>query len=229
MSAQTPTGFSAARLRALDHTDSQATFRVLLDALSRPGTVHRLPEGVVDVDVPAPVLVPLALADLEVDLAVLEPAGSDWAAALAEATGARPAAPERADLVLALRPPRPDEIRGLRRGSPDRPDLACRLVLACNRIDAGDVDTGTTDGTGSAAHLDLSGPGVDGHAALAVSGVPLEALEALIAVNRRFPLGVDTYVVDTEGRVAGLPRSTAVRITSGAGTWAAAPTTAGRD
>jgi len=52
MSAQTPTG-SAARLRALDHTDSQATFRVLLDALSRPGTVHRLPEGVVDVDVPA--------------------------------------------------------------------------------------------------------------------------------------------------------------------------------
>jgi alpha-D-ribose 1-methylphosphonate 5-triphosphate synthase subunit PhnH len=238
MSAQTPTGFSAARLRALDHTDSQATFRVLLDALSRPGTVHRLPEGVVDVDVPAPVLVPLALADLEVDLAVLEPAGPDWAAALAEATGARPAAPERADLVLALRPPRPDEVRGLRRGTPDRPDLACRLVLACDRIDTGDIDTGdgdtgdidtgATDATGSAAHLDLSGPGVDGHAALVVSGVPLETLEALIAVNRRFPLGVDTYVVDTEGRVAGLPRSTAVRITSGTGTWAAA-TTAGRD
>jgi alpha-D-ribose 1-methylphosphonate 5-triphosphate synthase subunit PhnH len=224
MSAPTPTGRSATRLRALDHTDSQATFRVLLDALSRPGTVHRLPEGVVDVDVPAAVLVPLALADLEVDLAVLEPAGPDWAAALAEATGARPAAPERADLVLALRPPRPDEIRGLRRGTADRPDLACRLVLACDHI-----DTGATDATDSAAHLDLSGPGVDGHAALAVSGVPLETLEALIAVNRRFPLGVDTYVVDTEGRVAGLPRSTAVRITSGAGTWAAAPTTAGRD
>jgi alpha-D-ribose 1-methylphosphonate 5-triphosphate synthase subunit PhnH len=224
MSEQTPTGGSAARLRPFNHTDSQATFRVLLDALSRPGTVHRLPEGIVDVDVPAAVLVPLALADLEVDLAVLEPAGADWAAALAEATGARPAAPERADLVLALRPPRPDEIRGLRRGTPDRPDLACRLVLACDRI-----DTESADGTGSAAHLVLSGPGVDGHAALAVSGVPLETLEALVAVNRRFPLGVDTYVVETEGRIAGLPRSTAVRITSGAGTWAAAPTTAGRD
>ncbi|GAA1214212.1 phosphonate C-P lyase system protein PhnH [Pseudonocardia alaniniphila] len=223
MSAQTAGGRSAARLRALDHTDSQATFRVLLDALSRPGTVHRVPEGVLDVDVPAAVLVPLALADLEVDLAVLEPAGPDWAAALAEATGARPAAPERADLVLALRSPRPDEIRGLRRGTPDRPDLACRLVLACDR-----VDTGAADGTGSAALLDLSGPGVDGHAALAVSRVPLETIEALVAVNRRFPLGVDTYLVDTEGRVAGLPRSTAVRITSGAGTWAA-PTAAGRD
>jgi alpha-D-ribose 1-methylphosphonate 5-triphosphate synthase subunit PhnH len=223
MSAQASADFSAARLRALDHTDSQATFRVLLDALSRPGSVHRLPDGVVDVDVPAAVLVPLALADLEVDLAVLEPAGPDWAAALAEATGARAAAPERADLVLALRPPRPDEIRGLRRGTSDRPDLACRLVLACDRLAAGDPG-----GPGPAVQLDLTGPGVDGHAALAVAGVPVETLEALVAVNRRFPLGVDTYVVDTDGRVAGLPRSTAVRITSGAGTWAT-PTTAGKD
>jgi alpha-D-ribose 1-methylphosphonate 5-triphosphate synthase subunit PhnH len=224
MTGQAPTSFSAARLQALDHTDSQATFRVLLDALSRPGSVHRLPDGVVDVDVPAAVLVPLALADLEVDLAVLEPAGPDWAAALAEATGARSAAPERADLVLALRPPRPDEIRGLRRGTPDRPDLACRLVLACDHLDAGGAGT-----PGSAVQLDLTGPGVDGHAALTVAGVPVETLEALVAVNRRFPLGVDTYVVDTDGRVAGLPRSTAVRITSGAGTWAAAPTISGKD
>jgi alpha-D-ribose 1-methylphosphonate 5-triphosphate synthase subunit PhnH len=203
-------------LRPLDHTVSQATFRVLLDALSRPGTVHRLPADAVDVDVPAAVLVPLALADLEVDLAVLEPAGPDWAAALAEATGARPAPSERADLVLALRPPRPDEVRGLRRGTADRPDLACRLVLACDRL----------GGDGAGAALELTGPGVDGSAELTVTGVPVETLEALGAVNRRFPLGVDTFLVDTDGRVAGLPRSTAVRITSGAGTWA--PANAGR-
>lgn len=212
---------SPTTLRPLDHTVSQATFRVLLDALARPGTVHHLPLGAVDVDVPAAVLVPLALADLEVDLTVLEPAGPDWAGALGQATGARAVASESADLVLALRPPRPDEVRGLRRGTIDRPDLACRLVLACDRIDTGAVTGGQT------AVLDLTGPGVDGSAELSVSGVPVETLEALVAVNRKFPLGVDTFLVDTDGHVAGLPRSTAVRITSGAGTWA--PANAGRD
>jgi alpha-D-ribose 1-methylphosphonate 5-triphosphate synthase subunit PhnH len=192
----------------LDHAGSQATFRVLLDALSRPGTVHALPTGLVDVDVPAAVLVPLALADLEVALAVLEPAGPDWAGALRAATGARAVESERADLVLALRAPRPDEVRGLRRGTTDRPDLACRLVLACDHVGQG----GTV--------LELTGPGVDGSASLAVDGVPVETLEALVAVNRRFPVGVDTFLVDTAGQVAGLPRSTTVRITSGAGAWA---------
>jgi alpha-D-ribose 1-methylphosphonate 5-triphosphate synthase subunit PhnH len=191
-------------IRALDHAGSQRVFRVLLDALSRPGTLHDLPAGLVDVDVPAPVLVPLALADLDTTLAVLGPARPDWAGALAQATGVRPAAPEAADLVLALRAPRPDEVRGLRRGTADRPDLAARLVLAC---------AGFTSG----ARLELTGPGVDGTAHLAVDGVPVEVLEALVVANRRFPAGVDTFLVDTGGRVAGLPRSTAVRITAGTG------------
>ena len=194
-------------LRPLDHTGSQATFRVLLDALARPGTVHTLPAGLVDIDVPAAVLVPLALADLEVAFSVLEPAGPDWAGALRAATGTRAVESERADMVLALRAPRPDEVRGLRRGTPDRPDLACRLVLACDRF-------------GEGAVLELTGPGVDGSTSLAVAGVPVETLEALVAVNRHFPLGVDTFLVDTAGHVAGLPRSTTVRITSGAGAWA---------
>jgi alpha-D-ribose 1-methylphosphonate 5-triphosphate synthase subunit PhnH len=200
----------AMRLDPLDHTASQRVFRVLLDVLARPGTVRELPADVLDVDVPAALLVPLALADLEVSLAVLGPAGPDWAGGLAAATGARPGPAERADMVLALRPPRPDEVRGLRRGTPDRPDLACRLVLACDALGAtGDVS------------CDLAGPGVDGVAALGVRGVPVEVLDTLIAVNQRFPLGVDTFLVATDGRVAGLPRSTQVRIRSGAGTWGA--------
>lgn len=202
------------RVDPLDHTASQRVFRVLLDALARPGTVRALPADVLDVDVPAALLVPLALADLEVSLATLAPAEPDWAGALVAATGARPAPPERADMVLALRPPRPDEVRGLRRGTPDRPDLACRLMLACDRLDGGDSGVGEHD-----VSCDLTGPGVDGTTVLGVSGLPVEALEALIAVNQRFPLGVDTFLVTTDGHVAGLPRSTRVRIRSGAGTW----------
>lgn len=199
---------------ALDHLGSQRVFRVLLDALARPGRVLELPAGLIDVDTPAPVLVPLALADLEVTLAVLEPAEPGWAARLERATGARRATAERADLVLALQPPRPDELRALRRGTPDRPDLGCRLVLACDRI--------AVAASEPAVLLDLTGPGVPGTARLAVTGLPVEVLEALVAVNRRFPLGVDTFLVGTGGHVAGLPRSTRVQIRSGPGTWAVA-------
>ena len=197
------------RLGSLDHVGSQQVFRVLLDVLARPGTVRDLPGGVLDAGVPAAVLAPLALADLEVSLAVLEPAGAGWADALRAATGARPAPPERADMVLALRPPRPDEVRGLRRGTPDRPDLACRLVLACDRLDR--------DG---AVVVELTGPGVDGTAHLGIGGVPVEVVEALVAVNQRYPLGVDTFLVAADGRVVGLPRSTRIRVRTGAGTWA---------
>jgi alpha-D-ribose 1-methylphosphonate 5-triphosphate synthase subunit PhnH len=198
---------SAQRL-TLDHTGSQQVFRVLLDALARPGTVQDLPD-LVDGDAPVAMLAPLALADLEVSLAVLEPAGAAWTDALLAATGARPAPPEQADMVLALRPPRPDEVRALRRGTPDRPDLASRLVVACDRL-----------GTDGPVVVELSGPGVDGTAQLGISGLPVEVVEALVGVNQRYPLGVDTYLVATDGRVAGLPRSTRVRVRAGAGTWA---------
>ncbi|TQM04035.1 phosphonate C-P lyase system protein PhnH [Pseudonocardia kunmingensis] len=196
-------------LHPLDHVGSQRVFRVLLDALSRPGTIGALPTELLGAaDAPAALLVPLALADLEVTLGVLEPAGAGWAGALAAATGARPAPAEEADLVLALRAPRPDEVRGLRRGTPDRPDRACRLVLSCAALGPeGDV------------RCALTGPGVDGAAELGVGGLPVETVEALVAVNRAFPLGVDAFVVAADGRVAGLPRSTRVRVRAGAGSW----------
>ncbi|MGH3933948.1 MAG: phosphonate C-P lyase system protein PhnH [Pseudonocardiaceae bacterium] len=201
-------------LPPLDHHSSQRVFRILLEALARPGTVQHLPADLVDVDVPVAVLVPLALADLEVTLAVLETGGPDWASRLERASGAERAAPERADMVLALRAPRPDEVRGLRRGTPDRPELGCRLVLAC-------ADLSATTGE---VLVELTGPGVAGSAQLAVDGLPVEVLEALVAVNRRFPQGVDTYLVATDGHVVGLPRTTRVNVRAGAGTWATTPT-----
>jgi alpha-D-ribose 1-methylphosphonate 5-triphosphate synthase subunit PhnH len=70
--------------------------------------------------------------------------------------------------------------------------------------------------------VELTGPGVDGTARLGIAGVPVEVVEALAAVNQRFPLGVDTFLVAAGGQAAGLPRSTRVRVRSGAGSWAAA-------
>lgn len=182
----------------LDTFASQRTFRTLLDALSRPGLLHRLhlPSGV-----PAALMPALALADVDVTACVLTPSESpDWAAVLTLATGARIVPLEQADVVVALRPPTPDEIRALRRGRADAPELGALLALACGALGQGRT------------LLVLCGPGVPESRPLGIDGVEPAVFEALARANATYPAGVDTFLVAADGTVAGLPRSTNLEV-----------------
>lgn len=182
----------------LDTHASQRTFRTLLDALSRPGTQGRLhpPSGV-----PAALVPALALADVDVTVSVLSPGdGPDWGEVLRTATGARPVELEHADLVVALRRPTPDEVRSLRRGRTDAPELGARLSLAVRELGAGDV------------FLTLRGPGIPTVCELEVGGLEAPVFEALATANRRFPTGVDTFLVSDDCVVVGIPRSTTLEV-----------------
>lgn len=182
----------------LDAHASQRTFRAMLDALARPGRTGRLhpPSGV-----PAALVVALALADVDVTTHVLTGADElDWAEVLRAATGTRAVELEHADIVVALRPPTPDEIRSLRRGRPDAPELGARLSLAVESLGSGDV------------LLTMRGPGVPVVRELEVGGVDAPVLEAIAAVNRRFPAGIDTFLVAADGVIAGIPRSTDLEV-----------------
>jgi alpha-D-ribose 1-methylphosphonate 5-triphosphate synthase subunit PhnH len=213
----------ATTLAPLDHHGSQRVFRVLLDALCRPGSVIPLAtEAARAGDPPAALLVPMALAGVEVALAVLEPPESPaWADSVAGVTGASVVALERADIVVGLRAPTPEEVRSLRRGSDESPELGARLVLSCAGLDDGSVSADAD----RRVVLDITGPGVAGRRRLGVEGLPVELFEALILVNREFPLGVDTFLVasrhpDRSALVAGLPRSSRIRIDQGGMAWA---------
>ncbi|MGH8931273.1 MAG: phosphonate C-P lyase system protein PhnH [Egibacteraceae bacterium] len=185
----------------LGHHASQQVFRELLGVLARPGTLGRL--GAM---APHPaLLVPLALADVDVGVAVLDHrAGQsdEWERLVCKATGARRMSLDRAEIVVALRSITPGEVRSLRRGRADAPERGARLVVACDRIakDGGDVA------------VELAGPGVAGTTRLGLDGVPADAILALAQVNAGFPAGVDTFLVAAGGAVAGLPRSTRVTI-----------------
>jgi alpha-D-ribose 1-methylphosphonate 5-triphosphate synthase subunit PhnH len=45
-----------------------------------------------------------------------------------------------------------------------------------------------------------------------VEGAGRELFEALSGANSAFPIGIDTWLVDKEGRVVGLPRSTTIEV-----------------
>lgn len=210
---------SAMLLPRLDPHASHRVFKVLFEALSRPGQLTALGSDRTLVESPA-LLVALALADIDVRVHVLAPTGShagshasDWSDAIHATTGATRSSLEAAELVVALRPPTPDEIRSLRRGSADAPELGARLAVACTRL-------ADTDGE---VIVSLRGPGVPEARRVAFDGVPVEVLETLASVNLAFPAGVDTFFVADDGIVVGLPRTSRIEIMEGSSSWVMRP------
>ncbi len=194
------------RAARLEGRRSQRAFRTLLDALSRPGSIRRLPDDVLVADVPPALLLALAIADVEVTVAVLRSGDDpDWAHLLADATGGRITPVEAAACVTAIVPLTADDVERLRRGSAFAPEDAARLAIQVAAL---------TDGSTAADDVvvALDGPGVDGIATLGVTGVDAEVFEALGRVNASFPAGVDTWFVSVHGDVAAIPRSTRIEV-----------------
>ncbi|MFK0279436.1 phosphonate C-P lyase system protein PhnH [Streptomyces sp. NPDC090499] len=193
---------------------AQAVFRAVLDALARPGTTTRLPADPAG-RVPAALLPLLALADLGTGFRVLEAAdgaggadgadGADgaggpgrWSEVVAVATNA-PAVPlAEARLVAAVRPVTPAEIRQLRRGSAEAPEDGALLCVPVAALDGGP------------RKWRLSGPGVPGGLVVAPDGLPDGFAEARAEAVAGFPAGIDLLLAAPDGRLLGLPRSTAV-------------------
>jgi len=186
-------------LNALDTFTSQRTFRALLTACAHPGRLVTLPDEVLTTR-PAPLAVPLALADLGHRVAVVGTDSDRWGAHLTAATSCPLVPAEHADLVVVLDGPTASLVGTLRRGSALAPEQGCRLVVAC-----------TLDGDGGVS-LALRGPGVPSVTNVRVGGVPRDVFEALADANRGFPAGIDTFLVTEGGHVAALPRSTTLEV-----------------
>jgi alpha-D-ribose 1-methylphosphonate 5-triphosphate synthase subunit PhnH len=194
------TGATAAE--RLSPAASQAVFRVLLDALARPGRVLALPAPDAGPDPGigpgvGPGIVPLALAVIGTPVAVLGDPG--WHDRICRATGATAAAAPDASLLAVYGTADPADIRRLRRGSALAPEDGAKVGLACRRL---------TEGGPGEVTLELAGPGVPGARRLGVDGIGPAVFEALAEANAQFPAGIDVWLVDDRGRVAGLPRST---------------------
>lgn len=113
---------------------SQAAFRVLLDTLARPGRIGHLD---VPLGIPAPLMVPLALADATQRVAVVGDQGEVWEAMLVSATGCQVASTEEADQVVALDGVvTPELVARLRRGSALSPEDGARLAIGCSPLAA---------------------------------------------------------------------------------------------
>ncbi len=172
--------------------DAQSAFRAVLEAMSRPGRVFRLPRPPAP---PAPLCpaagaVLLTLADNETPLWL--DAGRDaeeWARFHAGCPVV--ADPGRAAFVLAAGAP--PALAALRAGTDEDPHLSATLILQVLSLDEN-------------GGWRLRGPGIETAHRLRAVGVPDGFVAAWAANRAGFPRGVDAILCAGD-RVAALPRS----------------------
>lgn len=182
--AQPATPRPAAPLPDAEELRDNASFEAILGALSRPGTLHALPE-------PGLLPVALALLDRECRFAADDPV---LAARLA-LTGAQPVPLARADHAFLDLSDAPDRLATLPAGSQLYPDQGATVIAAAR--------------LGEGPELELTGPGIRDTARIRLGGLA-PGLWAARARLCRYPEGIEMILVDGP-RLLAIPRSTTVR------------------
>jgi alpha-D-ribose 1-methylphosphonate 5-triphosphate synthase subunit PhnH len=180
--------------------DAQAVFRVLLDALSRPGRIH-------DLGVPAPAVSGVPGAATAALFALCDYLTPVWlqrpdpalVAALRFHTGAPSAATPRSATFAWV-----DDARALpaldafAAGEPETPEYSTTVLLRVDSFDGG-------------APVRFTGPGIRDVHTLAPGGLRPSFWQERAELAPLFPCGVDFYLICGE-RLVGLPRTTRVEV-----------------
>jgi len=177
--------------------DAQRCFRAVLEAMARPGRIHRapaLPEPPAPLGAAAAaVLLTLADADTPAWLDA-GPAAAAWLRFHAGCPIV--AAPAEADFLLACGAP--PALADLSLGTEEEPHRSATLVIQVASLEEG-------------AGWRLTGPGIEHVHRLLVEGLPPGFADAWAANRALFPRGVDV-VLCAGDRLAALPRTTALEI-----------------
>jgi alpha-D-ribose 1-methylphosphonate 5-triphosphate synthase subunit PhnH len=192
-SAELPAGFSDKVLSA------QSTFRAVMNAMARPGSVQRLDgnAGCPDDLMPATAAVALTLFDHDTPIwfdrpFAAAPAIARW---LKFHTGA-PLVAETSACAFALigdaaALPALDRFAF---GTDDYPDRSTTLILQVDSLSEG-------------AAIALRGPGIDGTATLRATIAPRDLFDRLAINQGLFPRGIDVILVAGDS-IAAIPRTT---------------------
>ncbi|MFM0737330.1 phosphonate C-P lyase system protein PhnH [Paraburkholderia xenovorans] len=182
--------------------DTQAVFRTLLDALSRPGTV-----GVVENVLPEVRATRAELAAFAALLTLCDYATPVWLAqpdtalgsALRFHTGAPLVdEPEQAAFAYIHDANALPSLERFALGEAESPEHSVTLLIRVDAMSGG-------------APVELSGPGIQHTATIAPVGLPEHFWRERAALAPLFPCGIDCYLV-CGNKLVGLPRTTQAKV-----------------
>ena len=176
--------------------DSQAIFRILLNALSRPALMFSPAEINLPHNAPLPPLAAgLALALLDFDTPVwLSPSWSKAAGWLAFHNGVKiSSSPGEASFILAASLEELPDLQSLLCGTERYPDRSATIILKSTTLD-------------NYANLYAEGPGLSVPHLLPPSGLQADFVKSWNENHSLYPCGVDLIVLN-DGAIWALPRS----------------------
>jgi alpha-D-ribose 1-methylphosphonate 5-triphosphate synthase subunit PhnH len=187
--------------------DSQSTFRAVLDALSRPGTIHETPapEGQVTPISPAMSAVILTLADYDTPLWLVGDLDrQDSRAYFAFHCGVPFQSGKAARFVAVRGIDNLPDLTELSLGTSEYPDRSATVVIDIDSFEPGGAD------------VVLQGPGIKDHKQLALAGLTPAFWYMAIKNAGYYPLGLD-FIFCVGNQLVALPRSTQIEVQSSAG------------
>lgn len=184
--------------------DTQCIYRLMLDAMARPGKIVILPR--LELAPPAQIspyaaAVAFTLLDSETSFALL-PDNDAPRQYICLNSGSRAEELSRAQFIILDGRGDFPALADLGRGDLLFPERGATLIIM--------VDAIAKEGGG--LRLTLRGPGVAGVRTLALKGLCPANMHRVRELNREFPLGVDLVITDQKGALAALPRSCAVDV-----------------
>lgn len=184
--------------------DAQTHYRLLLDAMARPGELRRIP--VLEVTPPsilrpAAALVGFALLNADVSFY----AGGPVADYLRENTDAIVAEPMDADFLFLQGTDPAVLVDEAKIGTLPYPEGGATLVLSVDALSAG-----APASRGGGLVVTLTGPGIARENTLHIAGLNADVLDSVRRQNLEFPLGVDVILADAGGNIACIPRSSRI-------------------
>ncbi|GCE48967.1 alpha-D-ribose 1-methylphosphonate 5-triphosphate synthase subunit PhnH [Thermosporothrix hazakensis] len=197
---------------------SASVFRHILDSLARPGKLTQLPYPH---HLGEPPRTPsstianfyalgalLTLLDREVSFAVAEHGvwqsrDTEIVQWLALRSGASLAEPSDAHFVLFCDGSSDSQLLQLNEGTLLEPEESATAIYCVTALD--------TEIPGPIM-LELSGPGIETTHTVSITGLDRLEIAHIVATRQRYPLGVDIYLIDENGRCLGLPRTTRLRL-----------------
>ncbi len=180
---------------------TQHVFRVLLRAMSNPGTVHDvLEEKHTDGGHNVLLAVAETVLDNEASFCVVGKDGEELERFIRELTGSRCADAASTDCVPDAAGVDRTSARPALREIIEYPDKGSTIIY---------LVAGFNGGPGSLS-FSLKGPGIRPAMSFSVEGLSRDELCGIQDVDREFPLGVNSIFVDRMGKIACIPRSATV-------------------
>ena len=189
--------------------DAQEHYRLLLDAMARPGTINVLPR--MSLTAPpaltgAAALVGFALLNADVSFYADGEAADVVTRYLVVNTAAKPESPDKADFVFAAGTASEALLADMKKGTLPYPDEGATLVASVETL----ASEAQALGGKPYLALTLEGPGIAGKRTFFVTGLSPELVAGLRQCNQEFPLGIDLILTDPGHRIVCIPRSSRV-------------------